>query len=634
MSTPINSATAQPALVGAAHERINEEGCWLGRCIKWIFCDLLGSIWTCITRIFCCPSSEQQPPLPPPETPSKVESVSVQHILPEASPETSVVEEEFVDEDLFSEIDQEESSILLPPCEVKKGALPIINPRRPTAQSGLNELLLFLASSSEYDSLLVTPLPDVQAAISAKDTPAQGEAKIKTAGQRTLQRNELQQELLLIVNHLRSGEKVTVGTLKQIQTLLIRNGCRLRTLQVALRSLHTIFETSRTFKDSPKKAASLEDIKENVLSAPSELVPASDYVISRPLRNVGATCYMNSVLQLIARLNCFNEMLTHPICFSPPFQYPGESTDDYDLRCVSARREFDATLEVKNALQGHLCAIIQQLRAPNTLDPIGARELSTLFKLLQLCGWRYTQNEQADPQELIAFIRMKLGDHMPFIQQKERFTYVMDGVSNTLWREGEELKEINLPLPLDTEGKLLPEYDTVDKLIECYSHENIAADPENLNGFRPSSESPFCDAVKDVFFVGDAPTTLFIQQKRFSFDAASMAASRIGAATPFSPTIQVPFYDSRDLSAPPVLRQYRLKVAIAHAGNQSNSGHYTTIAWQKYKAAADQNYEDTWVLYNDSQLNRYHPDLEKANSVVNHLTSRAYYLAYELIPLD
>jgi ubiquitin C-terminal hydrolase len=113
-----------------------------------------------------------------------------------------------------------------------------------------------------------------------------------------------------------------------------------------------------------------------------------------------------------------------------------------------------------------------------------------------------------------------------------------------------------------------------------------------------------------------------------------MAASRIGAATPFSPTIEVPFYDRHDLSAPPVLRQYQLKVAIAHAGNQLNSGHYTAIAWQKYKAAADGNYEDTWVLYNDSQLNRYHPDLEKANSVVNHLTSRAYYLAYELIPLD
>jgi ubiquitin C-terminal hydrolase len=360
-----------------------------------------------------------------------------------------------------------------------------------------------------------------------------------------------------------------------------------------------------------------------ILPPPLKLSMAMDDVVSRPLVNLGATCYMNSVLQMIARLNAFNGMLTHPIQFVASRQFDGEEDEAYAVRIQKAENNFLETLEDREALQGHLCAIIEMMRAPALNVPIDYRELQTLFYLLQKCGWEYSPYQQLDPQELIAFLKEKLGSDMDSIDQLGRIRYVKDGEECISDSKGDPLPEIAIALPVDKKGKLLPEFDTMDKLIANFLCENI-------DDYCPVKGGPIYQAKKEVYFIGKPPETLFVQQKRFSYNRSTSAFNRIDCETPFSETIKVPFFS--DPSLPPVEHTYQLKVVIGHGGGRTiDSGHYTAMALHQFQSNNGQ-MKGQWMLYNDRARPRpYSSNLQEKGSVVQDITRKAYYLAYERI---
>jgi len=341
------------------------------------------------------------------------------------------------------------------------------------------------------------------------------------------------------------------------------------------------------------------EVKKFILTE-KELPKASDHIISKTLANIGNTCYLNSLLQMIVRLSFFDEMLTKEI----------QANVNYDY---------------KVALQSHLRTIVGKMRTPPYTESIENKELTTLFHLLQINGWHKRLGIQQDPHELLITLRTALEDNHAPIRSVNKYTYQKEG-QNRSFTVAESSYEFTIDMSFNMDDQFSFAFSSLEKLIEENSKSRIS-------GYKIEGEEGVYEVEKQSYIVSPAPTTLFIHQLRFSYNADG-GTFKLNEKAPFNPVITIPVYNPHDLDEAPVNHTYELKVVISHEGESLNLGHYTTVALQKYPGITLEP-EDQWFCYDDTEIRTYSPEDNDAGvhpaKLRKEIRKKGYYLAYVLV---
>jgi len=459
--------------------------------------------------------------------------------------------------------------------------------------NSLQVTLYYIAQSPIWDQYLVKTL-------SSHPTERPSETALK---------NSLQAHLCGIVHAMRSQqESGLLAPLCYLKQLLEMSGCRNFDAEFTLEQIGKLLGLGEETLLKAKRAIKWCKVEMYSPLDKAVLLPkACDSTMSRPLTNLGSTCYLNALLQLIARFSCFDEMLTRPI----------------EISDAGASPEQAVIKKQQQALQHRLRKIIAFMRKPENLDPIPRGDLEILYQLLQINGWHHLPTSQQDPLELLTFLQDTLGAQPSKIDLIEKYTYQdKDGINQTFCKTA-TLADLQIPLPIDQNKQLVNEFDSMDKLLDNYTREAITGD----NAWIPEGKTERHDLQKVSHIVGTPPNTLFIQEKRFGFSTENFTSFRICGSVPFSPTISLPVYDQDDLAAPPTYYPYQLKAVIGHHGGaSSNSGHYTTWALQQ---VADEN---NWIKYDDDKFELF--ETWQTGIVERDISEKSYYLAYTLIQLQ
>lgn len=544
----------------------------------------------------------------------------------------------------------ESAEELAPSHPVVKMALLPLELELSEEQKALSEALGLIAAMSSWDRALTQESSATPAPKSERETDSQYATRIFEFHAGIAEKSILQKHVRALIHSIRTQDARPIGVsdstamsasriepkhLNKLKQLLQAQGCLSRNSTEIIQCLANRLNVSKDTVWKTITPVLWNEIKDRTLNDPGELPAALDTTISRPLPNLGATCYLNSVLQTIASLSCFDEALTHELCMTPPVRQEGESLESFEARSQSAQERFLTALPYRIALQNHLRSLIRMMRLRETNHPIPANILETLFHLLQVNGWYFSPGSQQDPQELLAWLREKLDSNVAPIHTITTHSYVQDGVTRSFQKHALD-SELILDIPLSTGRRLDPAFNTVNKLID-YSFNRSGTDDEKV---APPGQTEQFATAKHTCIVGEPPQTLFIQQKRFGFTPDPLhpnggTSFRIEGSTPFSPTITIPVYPE-NLQGEPVVHTYKLRVVIAHHGASTNSGHYTAWALQKYLDEDQQwtDHKDSWFIYDDAHdVQRYPPsDPDHPQRMINEIRNKGYYLTYVLVP--
>lgn len=356
-----------------------------------------------------------------------------------------------------------------------------------------------------------------------------------------------------------------------------------------------------------EKVLEMRPLQTDPLQEPEELKEASESMISKPLPNLGSTCYVNASLQLIARLNFFNAMLTTPIV-------DNDAYTDIERDLIKYREE----------LRSHLCAIIHKMRGGDPDSSISREMMETLYTLLRKAGWNKNKYAQQDAHEFLNNLCDILSCPKKLIHSIAKMSCELREKYNDTVQSDFELL---LPIPVDAAGKLPANYASMNDLLPFYRESMI-------EGYKPYKDAPGVKAHKTLFFVdtetAQAPDTLFIELKRFDQNPDG-TFKRIDARMPYTPYMEIPIYEKRDTQdqdrpyemVVKETRLYKFKAAILHHSTCCGGGHYTTLT-QNQDA-----HNELLIQYNDRRT----PNVAKAGSANGHkelIASCGYVFAYEL----
>jgi ubiquitin C-terminal hydrolase len=131
------------------------------------------------------------------------------------------------------------------------------------------------------------------------------------------------------------------------------------------------------------RSFSLDALSTKLLKKVS-VIQANTDITQTPLLNLGATCYINSCLHLIANCNSFNTLFE-----------------------IKLKENDETRLKTKQALQDHLGHIIHKIRQGLPDHSITYNDLKTFFSLCQALGWyktAKTSTVQSDANEFLIFL--------------------------------------------------------------------------------------------------------------------------------------------------------------------------------------------------------------------------------------
>lgn len=489
----------------------------------------------------------------------------------------------------------------------------------------IDKMLLFIASCSSWDGALLGSSP------SHSIVQSDGEISFAPSLDKfeeiywEILKDLLQAHLCMILKELRlegkdAGQKQSQRN--ALYTLIELNQLNVSTEDALLQSLGELFSVDSVCVKESIDVLKWIDIENNILE--EELSPFCPGLITARLRNLGSTCYMNAVLQMVANTEIFDQFLGGEIHFQSPYRRTNEDELQYQLRVEQERAKFEDFFPKKIALQSHLRSIIAFMRINNGSE-VSRLDMKVLFKLLQLNGWEHSPLSQQDPQEFFIFLQQALSSVISTLQVIERYTYQKDE-GQTSFQTKAFLGSVALPLPMGNPREFdLKRFPTLEDLLYNFRHETITGD----NAYIPPGESAKYDLEKVVYFVGKPPKNLFIQLNRFGYDKEPF---RISGQVPISQSITVPFYEEGKLDQPKEA-VYEVKVIIQHhplAGGEvfsPNSGHYTARIQQQDPISGEKNL----IHYDDHHPIQKLPCQSIPLGELQDLQEKAYFLAFELI---
>lgn len=537
----------------------------------------------------------------------------------------------------------EKPNTLAPAKKIALLDLPSTNSFNNQHQAIVCKVLCCIAESADWDPYLTDTLKARRVDRASFKSNSDYEIALMTAVADHGNRVWLQKQLCGMIHLLRSqppsiddeaGQASTFLSVEHVDKfmfLLETGGCHYQSEADLIEFLQQMLDMKKPSRSNTPASESWEEIKKRVLVDEVALPAACELTISRPLTNLSATCYVNSVLQMMAKLSCFDELLTHEITFQPPVQQTGESQDHYQTRVRSLQEEFDKKVDKRKALQSHLRVIIRMMRFPETNEPIPYADLSTLFKLMQINGWTKPPSTEQDPHDLLTFLRDVLDSKVSEVHTVLKYSYTKEGRIIEEQGRADPIPDLQMALPIDSEGSLLPEFDSTKKLIDHHFFDELIGE----EAWCPTNESVKYDTEKRSYVVHPSPNTLFVQLKRFGFKIDKKhpdggSPFRISCSIPVDPVIRIPVYNPTNLDETPKEESYRLKAVIGHSGGVSvNTGHYTTWTLQKCRDEATGEFKDTWVYYSDALIKEFPSEPECPKELMDDILLKGYYLAYE-----
>lgn len=486
-------------------------------------------------------------------------------------------------------------------------------------------LLLFLASGTAWDHVLSKPI------IFEKTFKAVGESeeefsikRLEKLGNEFLAQI-LQGHLCALVHQIRmQSGSLDMEHIETVQFLLKLNAIDATSSETLFEDLCRVFLVDQEMVQSFKTAFKWAMIESKLLGQ-EELIPLDSRVITKGLPNLGTTCYMNVVLQLIAHMD-FDSLLKGEISFIPPYRHSNEEDNEYQSRVVEERQKFEALFPMKLALQDQLRGVISQMRLSG--KELGAQELQCLYSLLELNGWDKTICSQEDPHEFLKFLMHALGARGPELQVIDLYRYDKDGQEKS-FQVPTVLNDLAFPIP--TDGKRISsEVTSLEQLFKLYAYEDITGD----NTCVPPEEVTQYALNKARCLVGEPPKNLFVQLIRSGFERGE--PFRIAGEAPLKQTFKIPFHNGFNLSERPKEVTYAIKAVIGHRATiesysqesfNHNAGHYSIVIQQLDELSASGilvNYDDNKPpqVFNCSALP---PD------AIQEMRSSAYYVAFERV---
>ncbi|KAI3856937.1 hypothetical protein MKX03_012345, partial [Papaver bracteatum] len=261
------------------------------------------------------------------------------------------------------------------------------------------------------------------------------------------------------------------------------------------------------------------------------------------LKNQGATCYMNSLLQTLYHIRYFRKAVYH---------MPTTENDLNDLASGSS---------IPLALQ----TLFYKLQYKK--DSVGTKQLTKSF------GWNTHESfMQHDVQELNRVLCEKLEDKMRGTAVEGTIQHLFEGhhmnyieCINVDYKSTR--KESFYDLQLDVKG-CQDVYASFDKYVEV---EHLEGD----NKYQAGQEHGLQDAKKGVLFI-DFPPVLQLQLKRYEYDITRDTMVKINDRYEFPLQLDLDREDGKYLSPDAdksVRNLYTLQAVLVHSGG-GHGGHY------------------------------------------------------------
>ncbi|KAK4238732.1 hypothetical protein C8A03DRAFT_43589 [Achaetomium macrosporum] len=274
------------------------------------------------------------------------------------------------------------------------------------------------------------------------------------------------------------------------------------------------------------------------------------------LKNQGATCYLNSLLQSLYFTNAFRKAI---------YGIPTEQEESMNNSAYTLQRLF------------------YQLQTSNTA--VGTAELTKSF------GWETRHIfEQQDVQELSRKLMERMEEKMKGTPFEKALPQMFSGKIKTY------ISCINVPY----ESSRIEDFWDVqlnvsgnENLLESFQDYIQVEKLDGENQYFAGDEYKLQDANKGVIFMS-FPDVLHLQLKRFEYDIQRDAMMKINDRYEFPETFDAsPFLDKEaDRSEP---WEYQLHGVLVHSGD-SNAGHY--YAFLKPEK------EGWWYKYDDDKVTK------------------------------
>lgn len=411
---------------------------------------------------------------------------------------------------------------------------------------------------------------------------------IKKAGKNGRNLMQLQHHLRHIIQLMRQYPNYNPSTrdLYIIEKLFAKNCIVYKNPNTIYKSLVIAFENN--YDPRPPKFA-FQHFQHYApprpLIFPETLRRYDNSVALSALPNLGATCYLNATLRMMASTDYFDSLLTVPL--------------------NQPRNEMS---------RKHLMRIIDVIRSGKRVTH---HEMRTLFSKLQESGWRSSSSQQQDPQEFVSsIIFTNLNASSRGLKVSDKIIWSTS--EGTRFKVSEnDLYEVACALPF-TQAKdskvltLREEFKTMEDIVQNYFAK------ESLPDYRAEGA---LSTPEKIAYLSEAPPTLLIQAKRFmpgmklKFDIPVFAPD----STEEVPQLKLPLYSPKIGSEEPVPAEictYNLKSVICHLGESLNSGHYIVLVHEHDKG---------WVCYDDSRTSVL--SINEAKRLIN---KSGYYFSYEL----